>query len=186
MAQPADPNEPTEAQPRLQTMSLWIGAKELPVELAIAEKRSLATGMMFRTNIAESEGMLFVFPVPHKTAFWMKNTRVPLSVAYIDPAGVILEIHDLKPFDTNSVSAEASNVQYALETAQGWFTRNGVGIGTAITTDHGPLSSTFTFPLRWSHLTFHGTPTRNALGKTVSVNGRQPAISPSSSKWHPR
>lgn len=138
-----DPQEPVAAQPRLQTLSLWIGSRELTTEVAMSQKE-IRTGMMFRTNIAENEGMLFVLGVPQKTGFWMKNTRVPLSVAYIDPVGVILEIHDLQPFDTNSVIAESSNIQYALETAQGWFTRNGVGVGTAISTDRGPLSYVFT------------------------------------------
>jgi uncharacterized membrane protein (UPF0127 family) len=137
-----DPDEPTAAQPRLRTLPLWIGPRELTTELAMSQKE-IRTGMMFRTNIAENEAMLFVLGVPQKTAFWMKNTRVPLSVAYIDPAGVILEIHDLKPFDTNSVIADASNIQYALETAQGWFERNGIGVGTPISTDRGPLPSVF-------------------------------------------
>ena len=62
----------------------------------------MQTGMMFRTNLAENAGMLFVLPMPQQASFWMKNCPLPLSAAYIDPEGVILEIHDLQPHNTNS------------------------------------------------------------------------------------
>lgn len=73
----------------------------------------------------------------------MKNTSVPLSVAYIDPRGVILEIHDLQPHNTNSVVAASDNVQYALETSQGWFERHKIQPGTLIRTEAGSLQQTF-------------------------------------------
>src|SRR5262245_10530622 len=73
-------------QPKLQIMKLWVGAQELATELALNDRQRM-TGMMFRTNLAENEAMLFVFPVPHRTSFYMKNTTVPLSAAYIDPEG---------------------------------------------------------------------------------------------------
>jgi uncharacterized membrane protein (UPF0127 family) len=101
------------------------------------------TGMMFRTNMAENEGMLFVFPQPVQASFWMKNTILPLSAAYISPDGTILEIHDLQPQDTNSVIAETDNVQFVLETRQGWFKRNNIGAGTVISTERGPLHKVF-------------------------------------------
>ena len=76
-ATPADepvarPNLPTAAQPKLQTMKLWLGAEEMLAELALTGQQ-MQTGMMFRTNMAENAGMLFVFPVPHRASFWMKN-----------------------------------------------------------------------------------------------------------------
>ena len=101
------------------------------------------TGMMFRTNIAENEGMIFVFPYPHQASFWMKNTSVPLSAAYIDSEGVIQEIHDLQPHDTNAVKAASANIQYVLETSQGWFQRNKIKPGTLIRTDKGTLNKRF-------------------------------------------
>src|SRR6185436_4281893 len=113
---------PTNAQPRLRTLKLWLGAQEITAELALTGLE-IQTGMMFRTNMPENEGMLFVFPYPYQTGFWMKNTILPLSCAYIDPAGIILEIHDLKPQDTNSVTAASDRIQYVLETNQGWFER---------------------------------------------------------------
>lgn len=138
------PPMPTQAQPKLQTIKLWLGAEEMDTELALTPDQ-LRTGMMFRTNMAENEGMLFVFPIPHQTSFWMKNTVLPLSAAYIDPNGVILEIHALKALDTNEVKAATDQVQFVLETPQGWFDRHHVGIGTVIRTEHGSLKQSFSF-----------------------------------------
>src|SRR5436190_14067627 len=98
------PALPAKAQPRLATTNLWIGPHVMVAELA-RNGLEVQTGMMFRTNMAENEGMLFVFPVPHQAAFWMKNCPLPLSAAYIDPDGVIQEIHPLQPFNTNAIVA---------------------------------------------------------------------------------
>ena len=103
----------------------------------------IATGMMYRKKMAENEGMLFVFPRPHRTAFYMRNTIIPLSAAYIDGDGTILEIHDLKPLDETPIEAGSDKVQYVLETPQGWFKKNNIGIGTLIRTERGSLPETF-------------------------------------------
>ncbi len=129
-------------QPKLKSMKLWVGAQELIAELALNDRQRM-TGMMFRTNLAENEAMLFVFPVPHRTSFYMRNTTVPLSAAYIDPDGTILEIHALQPLEEKSVAAASENIQYVLEVNQGWFERNKVGIGAVIRTEHGSLTETF-------------------------------------------
>ena len=68
-----------------------------------AQERSM--GLMFRDRLAPKMGMLFVMPKPERASFWMKNTTLPLSVAYINPAGVILEIHDLQPLDESRFPA---------------------------------------------------------------------------------
>ncbi len=138
----ADPGEPVQAQPRLQTMKLWVGPEELVTELALTPQQE-RTGMMFRTNMPENEAMLFVFAVPHQASFWMKNTVLPLSAAYIDPEGTILEIHDLQPHNTNAVVAASDRVQYVLETNQGWFRRHTVKIGSVLRTERGTLQETF-------------------------------------------
>ncbi len=138
-----NPNLPTTAQPKLATMKLWLGAEELETELALTD-RERETGMMFRTKMAESEGMLFVFPAPYRASFWMMNTSVPLSAAYISPEGVILEIHDLQPHDTNSIVAASDRVQFVLETRQGWFERHHIGTNTVVRTERGSLQDTFT------------------------------------------
>ena len=138
----AGPPLPTQAQPKLPTIKLWMGSQELITEMALSG-REQQTGMMFRTNMAENEGMLFVFAQPERASFWMMNTLLPLSAAYISPSGEILEIHDLQPKDTNSAGATSDNILYVLETPQGWFTRNHVATGAIVTSEKGPLSKLF-------------------------------------------
>lgn len=131
-----------QAQPKLRTMKLFLGNQELITELCTNNVQRM-TGMMFRTNLAENEAMLFVFPYEHRTSFYMKNTVVPLSAAYIDSKGVILEIHDLQPKDLRGAEANADNIQYVLETTQGWFKRHNLGTGVVIRTERGTLGKTF-------------------------------------------
>lgn len=136
------PGLPTRAQPKLQTMKIYVGREEMIAELALTPDQ-LQTGMMFRTNMAENESMLFAMPYTQRAAFWMKNCPLPLSAAYIDPDGVIQEIHDLEPFNTNSVVAATDNIRFVLETPQGWFKRHHIAPGVAIATERGPLLQTF-------------------------------------------
>jgi uncharacterized membrane protein (UPF0127 family) len=139
---PTVPGEPTHAQPKLQTMKIYIRTEEMISELALTEDQ-LRTGMMFRTNMAENTAMLFPLPYTQRASFWMKNCPLPLSAAYIDPEGVIQEIHDLQPFNTNSVVAANDNIRFVLETPQGWFQRHHIEPGVAISTERGPLMQTF-------------------------------------------
>ena len=134
----------TNAQPRLQTMKLYLGAEELKTELAL-KPIEIYTGMMWRTNMPESEAMLFVFSAPEQRSFYMRNTYVPLSLAYIDPEGAILEIHDLQPRNETSVPSKSSNVQFVLEVPQGWFKRHNIAPGTVVRSQHGELKRTFSF-----------------------------------------
>ena len=129
-------------QPKLPTLTLYIGPKQITAELATTVTQ-IATGMMFRKQMGTNEGMLFVFRQPQRASFYMKNTTVPLSAAYIDPDGVIHEIVDLKPLDETPVLASSDNIQYVLEVNQGWFKENGIGAGTVITTDKGTLREAF-------------------------------------------
>src|SRR5262249_5793958 len=92
------------AQPKLPTLKLWLGAHELSAEAALTEIQQ-ATGMMYRKEMGENEAMLFAFGRAHQAAFYMKNTYVPLSGAYIDSEGTILEIHDMKPLDETPIVA---------------------------------------------------------------------------------
>src|SRR3954465_6381653 len=82
----ADSEEPAEAQPKLATMKLWLGPKEIIVEQAVTPDQ-VETGLMFCKELAADEGMLFIFEEPHRPAFWMRNTSLPLSCAYIDSSG---------------------------------------------------------------------------------------------------
>ena len=133
---------PTRALPRLRTVKLWLGSLEITAEIARTPVE-IETGMMFRTNLVEMEGMLFVLRSTGRTSFWMKNCIVPLSVAYIDPEGFIQEIHDLEPGNTNPVKSSSSNVRFALEVNQGWFTRHGITTGMVIRAEQGSLAGTF-------------------------------------------
>jgi hypothetical protein len=139
---PAKPSGPQEAQPRLPAVKLWVGAHELNTEIALT-RLQIETGMMFRTNITDQEGMLFVFGAPHQASFWMKNVPIPLSCAYLDPEGVILEIHDMRAHDTKPIVAGSDQVQFVLETAQGWFGRHQVSRGALLRTELGSLRETF-------------------------------------------
>lgn len=134
--------EPTRAQPRLPTMKLYIQTEEMVAELAITEDQ-LRTGMMFRTNMAPNTGMLFPLPYTQRASFWMKNCPLPLSAAYVDPEGIIQEVHELQPYDTNTVLAASDNIRFVLEAPQGWFKAHRIGPGVAITTERGPLMRTF-------------------------------------------
>ena len=138
----ASPAAPTKAQPKLATLKLWLGAQELATELAITPVQ-IQTGMMFRTNLAENAGMLFVFPDRDRRGFWMKNCPHPLSCAYIDSDGVILETYDMKPHDESSILSRSDQIQYVLEVNQGWFKRNNVGAGAVIRSERGTLRETF-------------------------------------------
>jgi len=85
-------------------------------------------GFMYRKTVKDGEGMLFIFDSDETRSFWMKNTLVPLSIAYIASDGRILEIYDMEPGNLNSVRSSRS-VRYALEVPQGWFGRAGIDTG---------------------------------------------------------
>jgi uncharacterized membrane protein (UPF0127 family) len=133
---------PTRAQPKLRTMKVYLGAETLDAELALTPEQ-VQTGMMFRTNIQETDSMLFVFSQPFRASFWMKNCPESLSAAYIGPDGVIREIRHLEKQDTNSVVATSSDIQFVLEVKDGWFARHNITPGAVIRTEKGSLAGTF-------------------------------------------
>jgi len=93
------------------------------------EERS--KGLMFRKKLADGEGMFFIFENDHILSFWMKNTYIPLSIAFIAYDGKIIDIKNMYPQDENSVSSSRS-CRYALEAPQGWFARAGVKEGDIV------------------------------------------------------
>jgi uncharacterized protein len=133
---------PTQAQPTLPKMKIYLGAETLDAELATTPREE-QTGMMFRTNVTDQSAMLFIFPQPFQASFWMKNCPHSLSAAYISPDGVIQEIHHLEKNDTNSVVAATANIQYVLEVNDGWFHRHNVNTGMLVRTEVGSLQQTF-------------------------------------------
>lgn len=109
---------------------LEIGDVGLLVELAAApEERS--RGLMFRRQLDQERGMLFVFDSPGEWGFWMKNTFIPLSIAFIDSEKKILNIEDMQPHDLRLVQPKG-DVLYALEVNQGWFARHSITPGAVL------------------------------------------------------
>lgn len=115
-------------------LSLNIGETTISVELAVS-KEEQNRGLMYRREMPENNGMLFIFSSPTQMAFWMKNTYIPLDIAYIDSDGSILEIYAMYPQSTNSVMSRNRNILYALEMNQGWFAKNKITPGTKIDTE---------------------------------------------------
>jgi uncharacterized protein len=108
--------------------------ERVPVRVEIADTEAeQQTGLMGRSALAEDAGMLFVFEGEQALSFWMKDTLIPLSIAYIDAAGRIVDIQDMQPLDDvppHYVSAEMA--QYALEVNQGFFEEWGVMVGDTV------------------------------------------------------
>lgn len=138
----ADPTAPGQPQPKLPTIKLWLGAHELVSEIATTP-REHELGMMWRTNMAEMEGMIFIFDEPGRRSFWMRNTLVPLDIAYITADGTLLEVHAAQPRNETPLPSESDRIQFVLETRQGWFQRNSVKPGMQIRTERGSLQETF-------------------------------------------
>ena len=88
-------------------------------------------GLMNQAFLEKNTGMLFIWPSSKKQCMWMKNTSIPLSIAYLSSDGRILEIYDMVPFSEDSICS-MKNVRMAVEVNQGWFARNKISIGDKI------------------------------------------------------
>jgi uncharacterized protein len=115
----------------LRIAELKISNVPITVEVADTPQAS-ENGLMFRDSLPEDHGMLFIFDQPKKASFWMRNTKIPLSIAYADSDGKILEIKSMNPLDETVVPSRSDEVDYALEVNQGWFTRHGITSGAKI------------------------------------------------------
>jgi uncharacterized membrane protein (UPF0127 family) len=114
-----------------RTTVLHDGSQALKVEIAASEAER-NRGLMFRKSLPREEGMLFIFDDPGYYAMWMKNTLIPLSVAFVDREGVILNIADMAPQTLDSHLA-AGPALYAIETNKGWFAAHHVQAGDKVT-----------------------------------------------------
>ena len=117
-------------QPRLPTIQLTAGMHVIDTELAITPAQQ-QTGMMFRTAMGASEGMLFVNDDVALRCFWMRNTLVPLSIAFVAADGTIVNIADMQPRSEAS-HCSTKPVRYALEVQQGWFAKRGIKAGSKL------------------------------------------------------
>ncbi|HEY0791385.1 MAG TPA: DUF192 domain-containing protein [Chthoniobacterales bacterium] len=115
----------------LQTRELHLGPAKLTVEVAATPEQS-ATGLMFRDALPPDRGMLFVFETSRQASFWMKNTRIPLSIGFIDASGSLLEVRSMRPYDESLVKSVSDRVAYALEVNEGWFSEHHINPGTKI------------------------------------------------------
>src|SRR5215469_13107761 len=116
---------------RLGTLQLHLKSNVLNTEIADTPLTS-ERGLMFRDSMPEDHGMLFIFDHPKMAAFWNRNTKIPLSIAYIDSAGKIVEIKSLRPFDETTIPSTSDQIAFALEVNEGWFSRHGIATGTRI------------------------------------------------------
>ena len=117
-------------QPRLPVVTLNIGIHLIQAEAAI-EDEERAQGLMFRKIMGQNEGMVFRFNRTDQVCMWMKNTLLPLSVAFIDEAGRIINIEDMRP-ETLDAHCAKKPARYALEMNQGWFKRRNIKPGNMI------------------------------------------------------
>ncbi|HEY5477793.1 MAG TPA: DUF192 domain-containing protein [Tepidiformaceae bacterium] len=102
----------------------------LTVELATT-LREREQGLMFRQSLSDSQGMLFLFPADGAGGFWMANTYVPLTIAYLAADGTVLEMRDGKPLD-QTILTPRQPYRDVLEVSQGWFDRHGLGVGSQV------------------------------------------------------
>jgi uncharacterized protein len=114
----------------LPATTLVIGKQKLTAEIA-ATPEQRQTGLMYRFSLKPDHGMIFVFEQPEPQAFWMKDTYVPLSIAFIGSDGRIVNIEDMAPRD-ESRHWSAGPAQYALEMRKGWFAEHGIGPGDRV------------------------------------------------------
>jgi uncharacterized membrane protein (UPF0127 family) len=110
--------------------SLTIGTATISVEIA-DDPAEREHGLMKRETLGTDQGMLFVYPDERPRNFWMKDTSLPLSIAYLDAQGRIVRIADMTPFDTSTVPS-VRPAMYALEVNQGWFTRHAIQVGASV------------------------------------------------------
>jgi len=114
----------------LPAVTLTIGSQKLVAEIATTpEQREV--GLMNRFSLKPDHGMLFVFERPEPLAFWMRNTYVPLSIAFIAADGRILNIDDMQP-QTDDAHWSKGPAVYALEMKKGWFAERGIGPGAMV------------------------------------------------------
>jgi len=117
-------------QTELQRATLSVGIHQIDAQLAMTpEQREI--GLMFRKDMLQHEGMLFIFENPSRLCFWMKNTVLPLTAAFIADDGTIVNLENMKPQTTES-HCSTKPVRYVLEMNQGWFAKKGVKPGTKI------------------------------------------------------
>ena len=120
----------TSAWAEMPRMELTTGFYRIDAEVAF-DDQNRQTGLMHRRSMAQHQGMLFVFPAVATHCMWMRNTLIPLSVAFLDDQGQIINIEDMKP-QTEDNHCAARPARYALEMNLGWFASKGIKPGARL------------------------------------------------------
>ena len=118
----------------LERVKLTSGMHRIDAQVAVTPEQR-QTGLMHRKNMPQHEGMIFVFDQPAKQCFWMKNTLIPLSAAFLSDDGTIVNIEDMKPLVLDG-HCSAQPVRYVLEMNKGWFAKKGIKAGSKL---QGPM-----------------------------------------------
>jgi len=119
-----------QAQMDLPRVKLAAGMNQIDAQVAQTYEQRM-TGLMFRKEMPQHEGMLFVFEEPSRQCFWMMNTLLPLTAAFVADDGTIVNLADMKPQTTDS-HCSAKPVRFVLEMNQGWFAKKGIKAGAKI------------------------------------------------------
>ena len=123
-----------------QRVVIEVKGKEIRVELASTpDQRS--RGLKFRPSLPEDDGMLFVFPQAVRHPFWMKDTIIPLSIAFLNREGRIIDIRKMEPLNEKRLYHSSRPYRYALEMNQGWFERNGIVVGDRIVLNNQAITN---------------------------------------------
>jgi len=114
----------------LQRTTLTAGMYKITAQVAMTPQQR-QTGLMFRKDMPQQEGMIFIFEEPSQQCFWMKNTLLPLTAAFVADDGTIVNLADMKPQTTDS-HCSTQPVRYVLEMNQGWFAKKGIKAGAKL------------------------------------------------------
>jgi uncharacterized membrane protein (UPF0127 family) len=118
------------AQPTLPAVKLNAGIHVITAEAATTEQTRVM-GLMFRERLAPNHGMLFVFDYRSQQCFWMRNTPLPLTIAFIEDDGTVVQLVDMAP-QTDTLHCSKKPVRFALEMEQGWFAKRGIAPGSKL------------------------------------------------------
>ncbi|MEI6633309.1 MAG: DUF192 domain-containing protein [Chlamydiota bacterium] len=116
---------------KLDTGVLRVGGREIMAEIARTPSE-MSRGLMYRRSLGKECGMLFAYETPRNLSFWMKNTRIPLDIAFLDDGGRILQVEEMQPYDELGRTVSREPARYALEMNRGWFAANGVTVGDVV------------------------------------------------------
>jgi uncharacterized membrane protein (UPF0127 family) len=135
---------PPQGKPQsLPDMGMFIGKQKFLIEVAVSEEQQ-GIGLMYRDSMPSDHGMIFVFPDEEPREFWMKNTRIPLDILYLDREGRVVSIKQMKPFDLTGVPSDYP-AMYAIELNEGGAAAAGVKVGDIVKVP--PLPDAATKPM---------------------------------------